>query len=84
MTGRTLRQLALGTVVAVVLAGVTLPSIRAQSSTPRGEWRAFGSDSANTKYSPLDQITAENFTDLEIAWRWTSISTGVAAARPEI
>ena len=50
----------------------------AQLSVPDGEWRAFGRDSANTKYSPLDQITVENFTDLEIAWRWTSLSKAVA------
>ena len=49
----------------------------AQSAVPDGEWHAFGRDGANTKYSPLDQITAENFTDLEIAWRWTSLSKAV-------
>ena len=33
---------------------------------------------ANSKYSPLlDQITADNFTDLAIAWRWTSLSRAV-------
>ena len=44
----------------------------------------IGADAANTKYSPLDQITTENFTDLEIAWRWTSTSTEVASRRPDI
>ncbi len=48
------------------------------------EWRAFGHDGANTKYSPLDQIRPENFRDLEVAWRWKSISTEVAAEREEI
>ena len=51
----------------------------AQPTGPVGEWRAFGADSANTKYSPLDQITADNFADLEVAWRWTSLSAEVAA-----
>ena len=49
-----------------------------------GEWRAFGADPSNTKYSPLDQITVTNFTDLEIAWRWTSISTEVATQHERI
>ena len=59
----------------------------AQVSTPPDpatEWRHFGGDAANTKYSPLDHITPDNFTVLEIAWRWTSISTDVTRARPDL
>ena len=41
--------------------------VNGQSSAPIGKWRAFGAEVANTKYSPLEQITADNFTDLEIA-----------------
>ena len=37
-----------------------------------GEWPTYGGDLGNTKYSPLDQITADNFDQLEIAWRWRS------------
>jgi len=37
-----------------------------------GEWRHHGSDHASTKYSPLDQIDASNFNQLEVAWRWQS------------
>ena len=51
---------------------------------PDGEWLAIGRDAANTKYSPLDQIDADNFTDLEIAWRWPSLSTAVAEANERI
>ncbi len=51
---------------------------------PPGEWHAFGADTGNSKYSPLDQIDATNFTDLEIAWRWASISKAVADTRSEI
>ena len=53
-------------------------------TAPVGEWRHYGADGANTKYSPLDQITVTNFSDLEVAWRWTSISTEVGNAREEI
>ena len=59
-------------------------SAGAQTSVPDGEWHAIGRDAANTKYSPLDQIDADNFTDLEIAWRWTSLSTVVAEANERI
>ncbi len=49
----------------------------AQPAMPVGEWWAYGADAANTKYSPLDQINSTNFPRLEIAWRWTSISSKV-------
>ena len=67
-----------GVCVTVFLTlSVSAVNAPAQSSVPDGEWHAFGRDGANTKYSPLDQITAENFGDLEIAWRWTSLSKAV-------
>ena len=66
---------------AVVIA--TAPA-HGQTRVPDGEWHAFGRDGANTKYSPLDQITAENFTDLEIAWRWTSLSRAVVEENERI
>ena len=33
------------------------------------EWRSYGADVEGTKYSPLEQINAENFRDLEVVWR---------------
>jgi quinoprotein glucose dehydrogenase len=35
-----------------------------------GEWRYLNSDPQATRYSPLDQISRDNFKDLKIAWRW--------------
>ena len=67
----------------VGMMGVAAPTA-GQSPPPAGEWRAFGADPANTKYSPLDQITPENFTELEIAWRWRSLSAEVAASHEAI
>jgi quinoprotein glucose dehydrogenase len=37
------------------------------------EWPVYGADKAGTKYLPLSQINADNFADLQIAWRWTSV-----------
>ena len=37
-----------------------------------GEWPTYGGDLGNTKYSPLDQITKDNFGELEIVWHWQS------------
>ena len=47
---------------------VATPSAFGQG-TESGEWRSYGGDIKNTRYSPLDQIDASNFDDLEIAWR---------------
>ena len=76
----TLRNLTSSVLFVVLGAGL----VAAQSTVPDGEWHAFGRDAANSKYSPLDELTAENFTDLQIAWRWTSISQPVAAERETI
>ena len=70
----------LALVVVLLYPGVAT----AQTRVPDGEWHAFGRDGANTKYSPLDQITAENFSDLEIVWRWTSLSRAVVEENERI
>ena len=44
----------------------------AQYGAVNGEWPTYAGDLGGTKYSPLDQIDASNFSDLEIAWRWRS------------
>ncbi len=48
------------------------------------DWPSFGNDRSNTRYAPLDQIDASNFDQLEIAWRWESISQRVKAENPRI
>jgi quinoprotein glucose dehydrogenase len=52
----------------------------AQSGAKDGEWRSYGGDTGNTHYSPLDQINANNFSSLEVAWRFKTDSLG---PRPE-
>ena len=52
----------------------------AQSNTKDTEWPTYGADLANSKYRPLDQINASNFSKLEIAWRFKTDSIG---NRPE-
>jgi quinoprotein glucose dehydrogenase len=55
-------------------------SARGQSGTKNGEWPTYGGDLASTRYAPLDQINADNFGKLEIAWRFKTDSLG---PRPE-
>ena len=56
------------------MAGLTAatPAAAQHGAPDSGEWRTYGGDLGSTKYSPLDQIDASNFADLEIAWRWQS------------
>ena len=56
----------------------TAPSLVAQGGpgTENGEWHYLGGDAAHTRYSPLDQIDASNFEDLEIAWIWRAENFG--------
>jgi quinoprotein glucose dehydrogenase len=41
-----------------------------------GEWRYWGADAWSTRYSPLDQINAENFSKLQVAWQWNAGTFG--------
>ena len=51
--------------------------------TENGEWRSYSGNIAGQKYSPLDQIDGSNFSDLEIAWRWTSVDAMVSRTMPD-
>src|SRR5258705_10499850 len=45
-------------------------------STGNGEWPAYNADLKGTRYSPLDQINASNFSKLEVAWRFKTDNFG--------
>jgi len=50
--------------------------LHAQSGAKNGEWRTYGGDLGNTRYSPLNQIDASNFSKLQIAWRFNTANLG--------
>ncbi len=62
-----------------LLLSATAP-IHGQSGAKNGEWRSYAGDVASTRYSPLDQINASNFSKLEVAWRFKTDNLG---PRPE-
>ena len=62
-----------------LLIWATLP-VAGQSGTKNGEWTTYGADLGNTRYAPLDQVNGENFSKLEVAWRFKTDSLG---PRPE-
>jgi hypothetical protein len=76
----------LGIPLAAIVLGVlwmsngTLGQSSPAPSTRNGEWPHYTADLRGTKYSPLDQINASNFKDLEVAWRFKTDSLGT---RPE-
>jgi quinoprotein glucose dehydrogenase len=51
-------------------------SVHGQTGAPKGEWRTYGGDLGHTRYTPLDQITAANFSKLEVAWRFKTDNLG--------
>ena len=52
------------------------PLALAQEGARNGEWRHYGGDEANTRYSPLDQINSDNFNELELVWRMKTDNFG--------
>src|SRR5437667_7289404 len=47
-----------------------------QPSTKTGDWPAYAGDIKGTRYLPLDQINASNFSKLEVAWRFKTDNLG--------
>jgi quinoprotein glucose dehydrogenase len=63
-----------------VLVGAASVSMRGQWAPKPGEWATYGGDLASTRYSPLDQINATNFSKLQLAFRFKTENLG---PRPE-
>ena len=68
------------TALAIAVLGFFCVMPGGARQTVSGEWRTYGGDPASTRYSPLDQIDAKNFSQLEIAFRFKTESLG---PRPE-
>jgi len=79
---RTLRRSALA-LASLALLITTVPRVAGQGyvpSTKNGDWTHYTADAHGTKYSPLDQINASNFNQLEMAWHFKTDNLGT---RPE-
>ena len=62
-----------------VFIGTPVPpqfAAQGQPSTRNGEWPTNGGDVRFTRYSPLDQINAQNFDKLAVAWRFKTDAFG--------
>ena len=68
-----------------VFGGITASLIACVSSLALAqdsvEWLTLGSDYAHTRYLSVDEITPENFEELEEAWVWDGASFNAASGR---
>lgn len=62
------------------LATVTIDKGEAGAGPDYFPWAHMNGDLSATRYSPLEQINADNVSDLEIAWTWQAANFG---PRPE-
>jgi quinoprotein glucose dehydrogenase len=76
-----LRWVALSFVaVAALVTPLNSQSPSGKPSITNGEWPDYSGDLRGWRYSPLDQINAANFNQLQVAWRFKTDNLG---PRPE-
>jgi quinoprotein glucose dehydrogenase len=80
-----MRKNRFGLVLLLVLVAIASVAVLGQNrpftpGTANGEWRTYGGDLRNTRYAALDQINRDNFSKLEVAWRFKTDALG---PRPE-
>ena len=79
------RPLFVGAWITVAFGTLLVGQSAAQEWTGAGrqpEWTFIRGNVGSQQYSPVDQITAANFDDLEVAWEWDGASFGNVLARP--
>ena len=74
MTKRT--RFGCGVLTLTALLGVPSASSAQLTGLENGEWRYLGGDTGNTRSTPLNQINASNFSDLQVAWIWRGDNFG--------
>ena len=65
----------------VLLLGMGLSAGTAQAQQETVEWVTLGGDFAHTRYTPSEQINADNFEELEVAWVWDGASFKASSGR---
>jgi quinoprotein glucose dehydrogenase len=51
---------------------------------PAGEWRSYAADKASSKYLALDEISARNFTNLQVVWTFRSPDEAIQKQTPRV
>jgi len=61
--------------------GLALTAAAAVNAQDTVEWTSLGSDAHHTRYSPADNINAQNFGELKEAWVWDGASFDASSGR---
>ena len=80
MMARLSRLLLIGVLAAVIAPIHGQSPAAGKPSIMNGEWPDYSGDLRGWRYSPLDQVNAANFNQLQVAWRFKTDSLG---PRPE-
>jgi glucose dehydrogenase len=64
-----------------VLALAPLTAAAQGPGVENGLWTYLGGDAWHTRYTPADEITAENFEELTMLWRFNAASFGPSTPR---
>jgi quinoprotein glucose dehydrogenase len=72
-----MKKVAWAACIAVLSTGAVAQTNVAQTQL---DWPLYAGDLAGSRYKPLDQINASNFSRLEVAWRFKTDNIG---NRPE-
>ena len=62
--------------IPALLVADARPVAAQERQNPPGEWRYQSADAWGTRFSPVDQINAGNFGELEVAWVWRADNFG--------
>jgi glucose dehydrogenase len=61
-----------GSRVGVIVDAAPAPAV----AQDNGGWTHWGADASSSRYAPFDQINADNFGALEVAWAWRGDNFG--------
>ena len=65
-----------GVLALAALLGVPSAGSAQRTGLENGEWRYLGGDAGHTRSTPLNQINASNFSDLQVTWIWRGSNFG--------
>ena len=78
-----MRRRVIGFVTLLALTTLSLDLLSRQTQR-NVDWRYYSADNRATKYSPLDQINANNVTNLKVAWRHAQADPSLLSANPQL
>src|SRR5262245_33580323 len=65
-----------GALALAVILGAPSSGSAQLRGVQNGEWHYLGGDAGHTRFSPLNQINASNFSTLKVAWIWRGDNFG--------